>query len=77
MIDVNRVKELLSAACPYDPEEIELNSDLIEDLELDSFGLLDMVISFEKEYDISIPDRDLRLFSTVNDIIEYLEEKTK
>ena len=76
MININRVKELLSASCPYSPEEIELDSDLIVDLEFDSFCMMDMLLAFEKEYEISIPDRDLRLFVTVNDIVSYLEEKT-
>ena len=75
MINVERVKELLSASCPYSPEEIELNSDLIVDLEFDSFCMMDMLLAFEKEYNISIPDRDLRLFVTVSDIVNYLEKK--
>lgn len=76
MIDVERVKELLSASCPYSPEEIDLKSDLIVDLEFDSFCMMDMLLAFEKEYNISIPDRDLRLFVTVSDIVNYLEKKT-
>ena len=75
MINVERVKELLSASCPYSPDEIELASDLIVDLEFDSFCMMDMLLAFEKEYNISIPDRDLRLFVTVSDIVNYLEKK--
>jgi len=76
MINIEKVKELLSASCPYSPEEIEMNSDLIADLEFDSFCLMDMLLAFEKEFDISIPDRDIRLFITVSDIVDYLEAKT-
>lgn len=76
MINIEKVKELLSASCPYSPEEIEMNSDLIADLEFDSFCLMDMLLAFEKEFDISIPDRDIRLFITVSDIVNYLEAKT-
>ena len=75
MINVERVKELLSASCPYSPDEIKLASDLIVDLEFDSFCMMDMLLAFEKEYNISIPDRDLRLFVTVSDIVNYLEKK--
>lgn len=76
MINIDRVKELLAASCPYSPEEIELESDLVVDLDFDSFCMMDMLLAFEKEYDISIPDRDLRLFVTVSDIVNYLETKT-
>ena len=76
MIDTDRIKELLSSSCPYEPDEISLESDLVNDLEFDSFSMMDMLLAFEKEYDISIPDRDLRLFVTVADIVGYLEKKT-
>ena len=76
MINIEKVKELLSAFCPYSPEEIEMDNDLIADLEFDSFCLMDMLLAFEKEFEISIPDRDIRLFITVSDIINYLEAKT-
>ncbi len=76
MVNIDKVKELLSASCPYTPDEISLESDLIDDLEFDSFGMMDMLLSFEKEFGISIPDRDLRLLVTVSDIISYLEKKT-
>lgn len=76
MIDLDKVKELLCASCPYEPDEISLESNLINDLEFDSFCMMDMLLAFEKEFDISIPDRDLRLFVTVSDIVSYLEKKT-
>lgn len=76
MIDLDTVKKLLAASCPYEPDEIGLQSDLMNDLEFDSFCMMDMLLAFEKEFDISIPDRDLRLFVTVSDIVAYLEKKT-
>lgn len=76
MIDIERIKELLAASCPYSPGQINMDSDLINDLEFDSFCMMDMLLAFEKEYGISIPDRDLRLFITVSDIVDYLQLKT-
>lgn len=77
MIDIDKVKELVCIGCPYDPEEISLDSELVGDLEMDSFSMLDIVMAFEKEYNISIPDRDLTGFVTVSDIVTYLEQKTQ
>jgi acyl carrier protein len=76
MVDIERVKELLSEFYPYSPEEMSLESDLIHDLEFDSFCMLDMLLAFEKEYNISIPDKDIQLFITVSDIVDYLNKKT-
>ena len=76
MIDTNRVKELISASCSYSTSEIDLSHDLQHDLDFDSFSMMDMLLAFEKEYSLSIPDRDLRKLTTVEDIINYLGEKT-
>lgn len=75
MVDFSVVQQLLATVCPYDAEEITPDKRLVSDLELDSFGLMDLVLTFENEYNIEIPDRDLRLFDTVQDIVNYLEQK--
>ena len=76
MVDLNKVQQLLSMVCPHDPEEITPEKHLVSDLDLDSFGLMEMVMAFEKEFNIEIPDRDLRLFDTVGDILTYIEQKS-
>jgi acyl carrier protein len=75
MVDLATVQQMLAAVCPYDPEEITPEKDLIRDLEIDSFGMMEMAMSFEREFHIEVPDRDLRLFNTVEDIILYIEHK--
>lgn len=75
MIDFSTVQQILAMACPHDPEEITMDKHLVRDLDIDSFGLMDMIMAFETEFSIEIPDRDLRLFDTVGDVVQYLEEK--
>jgi len=75
MIDFAKIQQLLAMACPHDPEEITPDKQLVRDLDIDSFGLMDMVMAFEKEFNIEIPDRDLRLFDTVGDILDYIENR--
>jgi len=76
VVKLETVQQLLATACPYDAEEITPEKHLVGDLELDSFGLMEMVMAFEDEFNIEIPDRDLRLLDTVRDVLMYLEEKT-
>lgn len=76
MVKLETVQQLLATTCPYDAEEITPAKHLVSDLELDSFGLMEMVMAFEDEFHIEIPDRDLRLLDTVQDVMMYLEEKT-
>ena len=56
-------------------EEINENSDLIEDLELNSFDVITIVSDFEEQYGIQIPDDQITEFRTVADIEAYLEKE--
>jgi acyl carrier protein len=56
-------------------EEINENSDLIEDLELNSFDVITIVSDFEDQYGIQIPDDQITEFRTVADIEAYLEKE--
>ncbi len=75
MVELAKVQQLLSMVCPYDPEEMTLDKHLFNDLDMDSFGMMEMIMAFEQEFDIEVPDRDLRLFNTVQDVVTYIEEK--
>ena len=56
-------------------EEINESSDLIEDLELNSFDVITIVSDFEDQYGIQIPDDQITEFHTVADIEAYLEKE--
>lgn len=58
------------------PSQIQKESRLIEDLTLDSLDILDLVFKLEEDFNIEIPEADLH-FVTVQDVITYVQEKTK
>jgi len=58
------------------PNQIQKESRLIEDLEVDSLDALDLIFKLEEEFDIEIPQGELP-FVTVQDVIKYVQEKTK
>jgi acyl carrier protein len=58
------------------PSQIQMESRLIEDLEVDSLDALDLIFKLEEEFDIEIPQGELP-FVTVQDVINYVQEKTK
>ena len=76
MVELERVQQLLAMASPKEIEEITPEKHLISDLEMDWFGLMEVVMAFEDEFGVEIPDRDLRLLDTVEDVLIYLEDKT-
>jgi acyl carrier protein len=54
-------------------DKITEESALIADLGLNSLDVINVVVAFEEEFDIDIPDKDIKSFSTVGDIVKYLE----
>ena len=45
------------------------------DLGLDSFDLIQIICEIEDEFDVEIPDKVLKNFNTVGDVVKYLEKK--
>jgi acyl carrier protein len=58
------------------PSEVQKEARLIEDLELDSLDILDLIFEVEEKFAIEIP-QDKSPFVTVQDVITYVQEKTK
>lgn len=53
--------------------EINQNSNLIKDLGLTSFDLIQLACTVEDEFDIEIPDRAIKSLKTVGDVIDFIE----
>ncbi len=58
------------------PSEVPKEARLIEDLEIDSLDTLDLIFELEEEFNIEIPQGQSP-FVTVQDVINYVQEKTK
>ena len=56
-------------------EEVKLESSFIDDLGADSLDIVELVMEFEKEFNIDIPDEDAEKLRTVGDAIGYLNTK--
>lgn len=60
----------------FDLEEDNVTADTLleDDLEADSLDLVDLVMSFEDEFQIEVPDEEIANIKTVGDIVKYIEE---
>ncbi len=70
-----KVQELLAEQLNCDPDEIQMDSELKEELGADSLDAVELAMALEEEYDIEMQDEDLDRFKTVGDIVEFLQEK--
>jgi len=71
-----RIIEGLAKILKKPRSEIHKEARLIEDLEIDSLDLLDLIFEVEEEFNIEIPQNQAP-FVTVQDVINYVQEKTK
>lgn len=71
-----QVKELLVDQLGVDEAAISMDSDFIGDLNADSLDIVDLIITLETEYDISIPDEDAQRLKTVGDAVDFIVENT-
>lgn len=68
-----KVREILCEQLEIDPDEITLDTNIIDDLGADSLDLVDFIMSLESEFDKEIPDEDVENIKTIGDIVSYIE----
>ena len=69
-----RVKEIIVEQLGVEEDEVNPNSKFIEDLGADSLDTVELVMAFEEEFDLEIPDEDAEKITTVGDAITYIKE---
>ncbi|MBQ8157135.1 acyl carrier protein [Candidatus Saccharibacteria bacterium] len=68
-----KVISLIADTLEVDKDKITSDTNLIQDLEVESLDLVDLVAAFEEQFNIEIPDKDIKNLQTVGDIIAYAE----
>lgn len=71
---LEKIKEIICEYVDVDPDTITENSSLRNDIGATSFDLMNIAVSLEEEYNISVPDSTLPLIKTVGDIMELLQK---
>ncbi|MBQ5428419.1 MAG: acyl carrier protein [Oscillospiraceae bacterium] len=69
----DKVREALAKQFELDPESITLDTNLIDDLGADSLDVVELIMSLEDEFGVSISDEDAAQLYTVGRIVDYLE----
>ena len=72
-----KIIELICEKLNKKKEDIKMESRLIEDLGADSLDFVELVMAFEDEFGISLPDEDVGKLKTINDIGEYISKLQK
>ena len=71
---LDRIKQVILEYVEIEESKISEDTNLIEDLGLNSYNLMSLAGAMEEEFDIEISDRDVTNIVTVGDLMEYIEE---
>jgi acyl carrier protein len=70
-----KVKDIIVEELGVEREKVTDDASFMEDLGADSLDTVELVMAFEKEFDVDIPDEDAEKIRTVGDALKYLHEK--
>jgi len=72
----DKVKDIIVEELGVEREKLVDGASFMEDLGADSLDTVELVMAFEKEFDIDIPDEEAEKLRTVGDAMRYLHEKS-
>ena len=73
---VEKVKDIIVEELGVEREKLTDSASFMEDLGADSLDTVELVMAFEKEFDIDIPDEEAEKLRTVGDALKYLHTKS-
>jgi len=72
-----RVKEIIINELGVEPEKVTDDASFVEDLGADSLDTVELVMAFEEEFGVEIPDEDAEKITRVKEAVEYIESHSK
>lgn len=77
MVVENKVKKIIVDQLGVGEDEVKPEASFVDDLGADSLDTVEMVMAFEEEFNIEIPDEDAEKIKTVKDAVDYINKKAK
>ncbi|WP_258111416.1 acyl carrier protein [Alicyclobacillus sp. SP_1] len=71
----NRIAKVITAQLQMSEDSIQPDSHFVDDLGADSLDLTELVVAFEDEFNLEIPDSDFNHVTTVRGVVDYLEKR--
>lgn len=71
-----RVKKIIAEQLGVEESQVVSEKAFVADLGADSLDTVELVMAFEEEFSVEVPDEDAEKLQTVGDVVKYIEEKT-
>jgi acyl carrier protein len=77
MADFEKVKKIIVDSLGVDAAKVTPEAKFIEDLGADSLATVELLMEFEKQFGVEIPDNEAQNIKTVQDVMTYIDSKVK
>jgi len=72
-----KFKGIIAEQLGVEPEQVTPDASFVDDLNADSLDLVELIMAFEEEYGMEIPDEDAEKIATVQNAVDYIEKHAK
>ena len=72
-----KVKQIIVEQLGVDEAQVDPTASFVDDLGADSLDIVELVMAFEEEFSVEVPDEDAEKLQTVGDVTKYIEERAK
>jgi len=73
----DKVRDIIVEQLGVNPEQVTQEAKFIEDLGADSLDTVELVMAFEEEFGIDVPDEEAEKLQSVGDVVSYVEENAE
>ena len=74
MATFEKVRDIVVEQLGVDEEQVTLEATFIDDLGADSLDIVELIMAFEEEFNIEIPDEAAEKIKTVQDVVNYIDQ---
>lgn len=71
---LDKIKAIIEQSFGKDTSALNENTDILNDLRLDSLDIVELVMAVEEEWGLSVPDDDIVTLKTLGDVAQYIEK---
>ena len=77
MSTFEKVRDIVVEQLGVEADEVAIESTFIDDLGADSLDIVELIMAFEEEFNIEIPDEAAEKIKTVQDVVTYIDQNSK
>ena len=70
---LDKIRTIVADQLGVDEDQVTADASFVDDLGADSLDTVELIMAFEEEFDVEIPDEEAQKIKTVQDVIDYIQ----